>query len=234
MSRSLVGGNLGVLGAIRREALIAGCSYMRLMSQADGASEELNRIMKEEGRGGGLCRSMSIRWIRGRAGGTDFLNQLLPPGRPVNDALVKEMAKEYDDLGRLDIVQQVKYITEQVRAGMEGSIISQGNPISEYTYAVKGGVAAWFLDSSQGELRSINCTGYPHAMAVDTRETYCVFYDPNWGEFTFPTREKFLSFLNKSIFVGKKYCDVKEMGMLVRAGFKTPPQWDAIQTRRRR
>ncbi|WP_347986459.1 hypothetical protein [Methylomonas sp. AM2-LC] len=147
---------------------------MTLFSQATGVLKE---ALSDAGESGGLCRSMSIRWIKGRANGKNFLSELILPGQQVNTSIVKAMADEYKSLGEQDIGTQVSYIKAQlVGAGLECT----GAHLETLPSANVFSVGPWFTLSSDkvgmGKLRSINIFGkYPHAMAMDFREAVCNF-----------------------------------------------------------
>jgi hypothetical protein len=172
---------------------------MTLISQASGV---LKSALSDAGKASGLCRSISIRWIRGRKSGKNFLTELLGPGQQVNEALVRDMAAEYDALGDQNILAQIAYIKTQVADG--SGLVSTGSEMASPATKVPC-VASWFTQNGDqvgmGQLRSVNIFGgYTHAMGMDLRERYAIFFDPNWGQFTFPTHMKMVDFLTKSIF----------------------------------
>ncbi len=52
---------------------------------------------------------------------------------------------------------------------------------------------------------------------------YAIFFDPNWGQFTFPTHLQMANFLTKSMFTRygqeHKYADRIKFGGVVKIGF---------------
>jgi len=191
--------NLEVVGQIRREAMAEGCNSMTLFSQASGV---LVDAMKDVGKASGLCRSMAIRWLKGRKNGKDFLAELMLPGLQVSTAIVKQMSDEYDALGNTNIDTQTSYIISQLGAA---GLVSTGSHRESLTSSNVVSVGSWFTQSSAqsglGKLRSVNTWGgYSHAMAMDLRERQAIFFDPNWGQFTFPSHLMMVNFLTRSMF----------------------------------
>jgi hypothetical protein len=208
-------------GQIRREALQAGCTSITLISQAAGV---LADALSDAGKASGLCRSMAIRWLIGRKTGRNFLTELLGPGQQVNEALVRQMAAEYKQLGATSIDEQTGYIRTKVG---EGGLACTGSELASPASGVTS-VASWFTQNSgqvgMGKLRSVNTFGgYTHAMGVDLREQYAIFFDPNWGQFTFPTHLKMVNFLSSSMFtrVGSNcyYANAAEYRGALKIGF---------------
>jgi hypothetical protein len=204
--------NEDAAGQIRREALAAGASSITLCTQAYG---ELKKYITEQGQGGGICRSLSMAWLEGRKTGVNFLQKMLGPGGTIKVGEVLPMCQAYKAAGELSIDEQQALIIANLTAK---GLASTG---AEKLTQVGGGsnVSAWFTQNSAmsglGQLRSVNVFGgYNHAMAMDISQQYAIFFDPNWGAFTFPTHLKMVAFLEKSMFVlsgGKfHYADVKE------------------------
>lgn len=213
------------VGQIRREALNAGASSITLSSQAIGV---LNSELKAANKVGGLCRSMAIRWLAGRKSGKNFLAELLKPGGAVDTALVKAMADEYDAAGtNMDLHEQAAHVVAQLTArNLQSTGIDD-----QYGIGAGGmiGVGAWFTQNSEhsgtGRLRFIETYGeYSHAMAIDLREQYAIFFDPNFGAFTFPTHLKMVEFLSRSMFTreGERhlYAAAKPFSSVVKIGFQ--------------
>ena len=209
-------------GQIRQEALKAGCTSMTLISQASGV---LSKALADVEKAAGLCRSMSIRWIKGRKSGKNFLSELVGPCQQVNDALVQLMASEYDALGPLGIYKLVAYIKAQVADGSGLATTGAHLVLSASTIP---SVGSWFTQNGAqvgiGQLRSVNIFGgYNHAMAMDLREIYAIFFDPNWGEFTFPSHLLMVNFLSQSMFTRygsqHKYADSVNFNGAVKIGF---------------
>ncbi len=204
--------NADAAGQIRREALACGASSITLCSQAYG---ELQKHIKEKGQGGGICRSLAIAWLIGRKTGVNFLQTLLGPGGIVKVDAVKPMIEAYEAAGQMTIPEQLVLIKANlVAAGLAFTGSEMANPIGGTV-----NLGAWYTQNSDmsglGQLRSINSFGgYSHAMAIDIREKYAIFFDPNWGSFTFPSHLQMVNFLTRSMFVraaGKqRYADVKE------------------------
>ena len=189
-------------GQIRREALASGAKSLRLCSQAYG---ELQALIKGEGQGGGICRSLSIAWLADRKRGLNLLDRLLGPGGSVKTGVVLPMCLAYKAKGAMNRLGERAYIAaELIAAGLSHT----GTDASEAA-KLAAGVGVWYfmLQSSAlsgvGQLRMVNIRdGYDHAMAMDLRDATCpMFFDPNWGEFSFPTTAHLANFLLTSMFV---------------------------------
>lgn len=202
--------NEDAAGQIRREALACGASSITLCSQAYG---ELKKTIDEKGQGSGICRSLAMGWLVGRKTGVNFLQTLLGPGGTVKVSAVEPMIRAYQEAGLKNLDQQIVLIkTKLIGEGLTCTGSQTNSALGNLN------VGAWFTQNSAiagtGQLRSINTTGgYPHAMAIDIREKYAIFFDPNWGAFTFPSHLQMVDFLSKSMFVRvggvQQYADLK-------------------------
>jgi Yersinia/Haemophilus virulence surface antigen len=209
---------------VRREALACGASSITLCTQAMGV---LADELKLAGKASGLCRSMAMRWLAGRHNGTNFLAQLLKPGGVVDSALVKAMANEYDEAGGgMDFFDQAGLVVAELgRAGLKSTGVHIEQSVGDFGMI---GLGAWFTQNSQesgtGRLRFISVYGgYNHAMAMDLREQYAIFFDPNFGAFTFPTHLKMVNFLAKIMFTREGtqfyYAASKPFSIATKIGF---------------
>lgn len=188
-----------IAGQIRREALAAGASSILLCSQAYG---ELQKALKEEDQGGGVCRSLVLAWLGGRKTGKNFLTRLLGPGGTVNKAEVLPLVQAY--------VQNKNLSDQEERALMTRTLQADGLSYTGFESELANtlpSAGAWCTQNSDhagmGQYRCLNTRGgYNHAMGADLSDpNYAIFFDPNWGAFTFPQRTKMVDFLNKSMLV---------------------------------
>lgn len=202
--------NLDALGQIRREALEAGAKQLKLMSQCVGLLKE---HLKDNGHGGGICRSLALEWLKCRKKGESFIDKALGVGGVVNISVLKPLIAQYDNNPDLKTDEEDAYIRAQlVTAGLKSSGSS-----TIVTNRVKDGLGAWFTGNNnpqvQGPLRLLATrAGYTHAMTLDLNSA--TFFDPNWGEFTFGDVGQLKQFLNASIFPTgansyPEYCGVK-------------------------
>lgn len=183
---------------LRSEALAAGARQIRLCSQAYG---ELKKLLVTEDQGGGICRSLCMAWLVERKAGRNLLDTLLGPGGTVRTAMVTPMCATYRAKGAMNRIVERAYIVSELTGSGLGYTGTQ-----EAKAADVRGVGAWFCQSSAqsgiGQLRAINTRdGYNHAMALDLRDaTRPLFFDPNWGEFQFPSDVHLVNFFNTSMF----------------------------------
>lgn len=187
---------LDVLGQVRREALNAGAT-LKLCSQAVGL---LKSHLDAQGQGGGICRSMSIEWIKAQGKGTSLIDTICGLGGSVNINNVAPMIRQYElhDFDN-DKPGERAYIKSKIMS----SGFVYGGVKSAYVNSVKGGIGSWYCNTNimprTCYLRLIAMrSGVPHAMAVDILEHK--FFDPNLGEFTFSSDDDLVNFLNTSIF----------------------------------
>lgn len=188
-------------GQIRREALASGAKSIGLCSQVCG---ELAKILKEENLSG-ICRSLSMAWLSDRSRGLSLLDRMMGPGGSVKTDVVLPMCQAYKakgDMNRLD--ERAYIISELQKAGLKhcGTEL-----VDTKTAAVGVGVYFFWLKNDGiaglGQLRMLNIRGgYDHAMALDVRDSNGpAFFDPNWGEFVFPSMAHIANFLLTSMFV---------------------------------
>lgn len=190
--------NMEAAGQIRREALAAGATGIRLTSQCYGA---LQAAIGEKGRPGGVCRSLAIFWLASRFAGGDLFDKLLGPGGVIKDkSLIVKMVAGYKSEFPTSELENAYIVRELVKAKLK-------HTGRQWVQANKPDLGAWLCQfstaSGTGQLRVVACrAGYDHAMALDLRnKDRMAFYDPNWGEFVFPTEAKLQTFLNTSMFV---------------------------------
>ena len=188
-------------GQIRREALASGAKSIRLCTQACG---ELAKILKEQNLGG-ICRSLSIAWLSDRSRGASLVDRMMGLGGSVKTDVVLPMCLAYKAKGNMNRLEEQSYIvTELQKAALSHCGTETGKAAT-----VGAGVGVWYFWlkngdlAGLGQLRMLNIRdGYDHAMAVDLRDSSCpIFFDPNWGEFFFPSTAHLGNFLLTSMFV---------------------------------
>lgn len=204
--------NLDALGQIRREALEAGATSLKLMSQCVGLLQE---HLKAKGHGGGICRALALEWIKCQNAGTSFIDKALGVGGVVNINALAPLIAQYDTNDGLVGDKEDAYI----RAQLTSAGLKSGGSAMLVSNMIKGGVGTWFTSNNnpkaQGSLRLLSTrAGYSHAMALDLRSFS--FFDPNWGQFNFKDEQSLNLFLDKSMFPQgtnpsgyPEYCGVK-------------------------
>lgn len=204
--------NLDALGQIRREALEAGATSLKLMSQCVGLLQD---HLKAKGHGSGICRALALEWIKGQSEGTSFIDKALGVGGVVNINALAPLIAQYDTNEGLVGEKEDAYI----RAQLTAAGLKSGGSAMLVSNLIKGGVGTWFTSNNnpkaQGPLRLLSTrAGYSHAMALDLRSFS--FFDPNWGQFNFKDEQSLNNFLNASMFPKgtnpsgyPEYCGVK-------------------------
>jgi len=88
---------LNKLGAVRREALAAGATTLELFSRSVGpVQDELAKDGPEAA--GGVCRALSIAWLKGKKAGRDYLATFLGPGGVVVESVLAAAIRDHKAL----------------------------------------------------------------------------------------------------------------------------------------
>jgi hypothetical protein len=171
---------------------------MVLMTQSIG---EVHKLLKDIHEEAGICLGLACWWLKSQKKDVWSLlgNLLLPAGR-VNEDLLKKIAADCKD------AEQKEYVESLGRSGLafRGAaaplkpiplkMVDKNDPLQKvyreygnWVFEAKGTLAILAIEG--GNFR----TG--HAMAVNLEKA--VFFDPNFGEFRFKTKDHLKEYLNK-------------------------------------
>lgn len=222
MPRRTLKSNEDAARQIRAEAKALGAK-VRASSQVLGEEKAVLAIVNQEA---GVCRSYVIYWLKGRKTPSSTIydrdNKI---SKPILASIVthyKSSNTRFDAAGKAtgkldrNRMEERAYIKAELRfRGLtfcaEEEHKPETSPMACADFLVANGE-----HGPVGPLRSINVRdGYNHAMGLDLTDPKAqVFFDPNWGEFTFATEAKLVQFLKQSLFVadGKAcfYANVKQ------------------------
>jgi len=143
--------------------------------------------------GGGVCEAMCAIWVRERAAGRSLLNGLVRNNGNIDAPTFNEIASLQRAGSETDQSAYTR-IWLEVQGGVapRRSLDASGPAASAQTLgnAVTGNLA------SGAPFRMISLEGYGgHRVVAHVTNGAVVFFDPNYGEFSFPTPAGFRAWL---------------------------------------
>ena len=178
-----------IAAQLRREAVSEHTlPPMKLCSQAYGV---LKKAINEKGVSGGICRSMTVEWLKGQHGGVPLLGRLFGIGGEVKSSVLEKLCGPYLIDPNASPSKQRQYIENNL-ARFPYRKISY-----EQTSSGTKDLDKWCISTPSdgyGLLRILTLRmsrdkqneEFHHAIALDLRDASCfVLFDPNIGEFRF-------------------------------------------------
>jgi hypothetical protein len=193
----------GILGSLRRAAVAAGCTQIRLFTQAVGP---VKAALAKQDSAEGVCRELAVRWLgaKQRGDADHFFAALLGLGGAVNEAELKQVVEAFKAMGEKSIADERIYTETRLKVYFQhvakteilrGPLPSEQGP--------KVSAADWlFAPGPHCDYRFCGIRGgVDHATALCLLPGRESFFDPNLGEFEFADKASNLqAFLNKHIF----------------------------------
>jgi len=181
----------GLLATLRLDAMRDHrCTGIGLISQMVG---QLQTELADQGSAGGACLAMSAEWLKGRGDASEgLLKKILGPGGTVDKEVLSQIVTVHKNVtggmeGAAKFAQVVPGLTFSTECRFQASLDNKplGDALFE-TEAVR-----------LGQLVMLGTEGgtFFHAMAMDM--TRHVFFDPNFGEFAFGSKDDLKGFLNR-------------------------------------
>jgi hypothetical protein len=192
-----------ILGTLRRAAISAGCTNIRLFTQAVGP---VKAALGAQNAAEGACRELAIRWLAAKKSGDGnaFLEALLGLGGTINEEELKKVVEAFKAMGDKNIVEQRSYTENQLKEYFE--FVSKTDVLRAPLRMDQGpseSAAKWLFSSADHcEYRLFGIRGFiNHATAICLVPGKESFFDPNLGEFQFRNRfENMYMFLDEHIF----------------------------------
>nr|WP_229030252.1 C58 family peptidase [Pasteurella multocida] len=193
---------------------------------AQSKGEVYNEIVKHVDTQHGVCESTCAHWIANKVSsqGEDFWNTMYEGGKKGHlkqEAIdsIKKLQTEFMQSGSATqqfkltdnwlqeqgVVPKEKKVGDLSRRDEVAGTVSKSD-ISALTKAILDTGS----DTAGAKKISINLEGGSHTVSALVQGEKVVFFDPNFGEMTFPSHQKFESWLKEAFWEKSGYAGKKE------------------------